>query len=206
MPGPTHLCHKQQGLRAKTDRLDALTIARVLLRGEERAGSIPSDQMATSRERVRVHAQLSEEAAGSQNPIPALGVVLFPAFTQIVAEPCLPRARAVLKAYPDAQSVAHTGVEAISQMLRAVPKPQYGRPPAKTLVAAAQASGRMPEWSCLERLASFRILCEQREHPQSNRKRLEEELEPRVTTDSETRGLRQRPERGVETGAVVRAE
>ena len=30
-PGQTHQFHRQQGLRAKTDRLDAMTIARVLL-------------------------------------------------------------------------------------------------------------------------------------------------------------------------------
>ena len=37
-PGQTHHFHHRQGLRAKTDRLDALTIARVLLSGEERPG------------------------------------------------------------------------------------------------------------------------------------------------------------------------
>jgi transposase len=41
-PGQTHQFHRQQGLRAKTDRLDAMTIARVLLSGEARAGYIRS--------------------------------------------------------------------------------------------------------------------------------------------------------------------
>jgi hypothetical protein len=41
-PGQTHQYHQQQGLRAKTDRLDAMTIARVLLSGEARPGYIRS--------------------------------------------------------------------------------------------------------------------------------------------------------------------
>src|SRR6266704_1279444 len=45
-PGQTHQFHQQQGLRAKTDRLDAMTIARVLLSGEARAGYVPSERIA----------------------------------------------------------------------------------------------------------------------------------------------------------------
>jgi transposase len=60
-PGQTHHFHQQQGLRAKTDRLDAKTIARLLLSGEERVGYLPSEQIAAYRELVRLHAQLSKE-------------------------------------------------------------------------------------------------------------------------------------------------
>src|SRR5258708_22704192 len=139
-PGQTHHFHQQQGLRAKTDRLDAMTIARVLLSGEERVGYIPNEQIATYRELVRLHTQLSEEAARYQNQIQALVVVLFPEFSQIFADPCLSVALAVLKAYPHAQVVAEAGVEAVYQVLRAVPAAHYGRPTAKKLVAAAQAA------------------------------------------------------------------
>ena len=204
-PGQTHLFHKQQGLRAKTDRLDAMTIARVLLSGVERTGYIPSDKIAEYRELVRLHAQLSEEAASYQNQIQTLVVVLFPEFTQIFADPCATSALAMLKAYPDAASVAQAGVEAVYQVLRAVPKPHYGRPTAQKLVAAAQISGGSGR-ALSGRATSLRILCDQLEHTQSNLQRLEEELEQLVTTDPETKGLRQIPELGVETVAVLRAE
>ncbi len=49
-PGQTHHFHQQQGLRAKTDRLDAMTIARVLLSGEARIGYVPSERVAVYRE------------------------------------------------------------------------------------------------------------------------------------------------------------
>src|SRR5260370_14760242 len=94
-PGQTHQFHQQQGLRAKTDRLDAMTIARVLLSGEARAGYVPSERIATYRELVRLHTQLSDETAAYQNEIQALVVVLFPEFTQVFADPCLPTALAV---------------------------------------------------------------------------------------------------------------
>jgi transposase len=154
---------------------------------------------------VRLHAQLSEEAAGYQNQIQALVIVLFPEFTQIFAEPCLPSALAVLKAYPDAQAVAQAGFEAVYQILRAVPAPHYGRPTAQKLVAAAQASGSSGR-ALGGRSTSLRILCDQLEHTQSNLQRLEEELEQLVTTDPETKGLRQIPELGGGTVAVLRAE
>src|SRR6266566_3061859 len=98
-PGQTHHFHQQRGLRAKTDRLDAMTIARVLLSGEARMGYIPGEQVATYRELVRLHTQLSEEAARYQNQIQVLVVVLFPEFNQVTARSlrtgCLGRAQSV---------------------------------------------------------------------------------------------------------------
>jgi len=204
-PGQTHHFHQQQGLRAKTDRLDALTIARVLLSGEARMGYVPSDQIATYRELVRLHTQLSEEAARYQNQIQALVVVLFPEFSQIFVDPCGQAALAVLKTYPHAQAVAQAGVEAIYQVLRAVPAAHFGRPTAKKLVALAQVSSSSGR-ALSGRASSLRILCDQLEHTQANRQRLEEELEQLITMDPETKGLRQMPELGPKTVAVLRAE
>jgi transposase len=69
------------------------------LSGEARAGYVPSERVATYRELVRLHTQLSDEAAAYQNEIQALVVVLFPEVTQVFADPCLPSALAVLKRY-----------------------------------------------------------------------------------------------------------
>src|SRR5207245_10193643 len=68
-PGQTHQYHQQQGLRAKTDRLDAMTIARVLLSGEARPGYIPSDLAAAYRELVRLPSHLSAEVARSKEQV-----------------------------------------------------------------------------------------------------------------------------------------
>jgi transposase len=47
-PRQTHQFAQQRGLRAKTDKLDACTIARLLLSGEARQGYVPSELIATS--------------------------------------------------------------------------------------------------------------------------------------------------------------
>jgi transposase len=204
-PGQTHHFHQQRGLRAKTDRLDAMTIARTLLSGEARIGYIPGEQVATYRELVRLHTQLSEEAARYENQIQALVVVLFPEVTQVFADPCGQTALAVLKAYPHAQALAEAGVEAVYQVLRTVPAPHFGRPTAQKLVTLAKesvSSGR----ALRGRASSLRILCDQLEHTQANLTRLEQELEQLITTDPGTKGLQQMPELGPKTIAVLRAE
>src|SRR5216684_814709 len=104
-PRQTHQFAQQRGLRAKTDRLDATTIARLLLSGEARRGYVPDELIATYREVARLHSQLADDSARYQNQIQALLVVLFPEFVQVFADPCRPTALALLKRYPSAQAI-----------------------------------------------------------------------------------------------------
>src|SRR5437588_2049196 len=204
-PGQTHHFHQQQGLRAKTDRLDAMTIARALLSGEARMGYVPDERVATYRELVRLHTQLSDTAASYQNEIQALIVVLFPEFTQVFADPCLSTALSVLKAFPSAQALVEAGVEPLFQLLRAQPVAHYGHPTAKKLVALANqsvSSGR----AIAGRSTSLRILCDQLEHTQANLAHLNAEIEHLLNTDPGVKGLQQVPEFGSKTLAVLRAE
>jgi len=62
-PRQTHQFAQQRGLRAKTDRLDAATIARVLLSGEARPGYVPDELITTYRELERLHSQLTDDGA-----------------------------------------------------------------------------------------------------------------------------------------------
>src|SRR5260370_5099178 len=90
---------KPRGMRAKTDRVDAMTIARMLLSGEARRGYVPNELIATYRELVRLHSQLADEIARYKNEIQALLSVLFPEFPQVFTDPCRATAVALLKAY-----------------------------------------------------------------------------------------------------------
>jgi transposase len=204
-PGQTHQFHRQQGLRAKTDRLDAMTIAKVLLSGEARAGYVPSEQITTYRELVRLHTRLSDEAASYQNEIQILVVVLFPEFTQVFADPCLPSALAVLKAYPSAHDVAAAGVEPITHLLRTQTSGHFGRPTARKLVELAHSSVSSNR-ALSGRSTSLRILCDQLEHTQANLARLQTELEQLMAHDPGVKSLEQIPEFGPKTVAVLRAE
>jgi transposase len=71
---------------------------------------------------------------------------------------------------------------------------------------------RLAQGSCTSgrvlsgRASSVRILCDQLEHTQANLQQLEEELEQLVSTDPGAKGLKQMPELGPKTVAVLRAE
>ena len=205
-PGQTHQFHRQQGVRAKTDRLDAMTIAKVLLSGEARAGYVPSEQITTYRELVRLHTRLSDEAASYQNEIQALVVVLFPEFTRVCANPCLPSALAVRNRLPqcprrcgsrggaDDPAVANPDLRA-----------RMARPTARKLVDLAHNSVSSNR-ALSGRSTSLRILCDQLEHTQANLARLQAELEQLLAHDPGVKGLEQIPEFGPKTVAVLRAE
>ena len=182
-----------------------MTIARVLLSGEARSGYIPSEQVATYRALVRLHSQLSVEAARYQNQIHALVVVLFPEFSQVFADPCLPTALAILKAYPSAQAVAQAGQAALYTLLHAQQHPHYGHPTAKKLLRLASTSVGSGQAEA-GRSLSLRMLCEQLEQTQKHLQQLQAALEQLLATDPVVKGLQQIPEFGTTTVAVLRAE
>lgn len=204
-PRQTHQFAQQRGLRAKTDKLDATTIARVLLSGEARGGYVPTEVIATYRELVRLHSQLSDDVARYKNELHALLVVLFPEVTQVFADPCGPTALALLKRYPSAQALAAASVEAIAAHLHAVAPGRYGRPTAKRLLHLAQhsVSGGM---AVAARATSVKILCDQLAHTQTNLAQLEHEIDTLLDTDAGVKGLKSVPEFGHKTVAVLRAE
>src|SRR6266567_8322968 len=117
-PAQTHQWSKRRGLRAKTDKLDAQTIACVLLSGEARRGYVPSELIASYRELVRLHTQLNDEVARYRNEIHAELSVLFPEFTQVFADPSRPTALALLQLYPSARAMAAAPVESLTTKLR----------------------------------------------------------------------------------------
>src|SRR5260370_15334406 len=75
------------------------------------------EEVATYRELMRLQKQLSDDVVRYTNEIHALLVVLFPAFTQVFADPTRPTALAVLKRYPSAQAIAQTEVESLGTFL-----------------------------------------------------------------------------------------
>lgn len=204
-PRQTHQFAQQRGLRAKTDKLDATTIARVLLSGEARPGYVPSELIATYREVVRLHSQLSDEIARYKNELQALLSVLFPEFTQVFADPCRATAVALLKQYPSAQAIAAAGVKPIAAKLHELAPRNYGPQTAEQLVRLAQQSSSSG-LATPARSTSVKILCDQLEHTRVNLAQLEAEMEKLRETDTGVKGLGSVPEFGTKTVAVLRAE
>jgi len=204
-PAQMHAFAQQRGLRAKTDQLDAVTIARALLSGEARFGYVPNEQVATYRELMRLQHQLSDDVVRYKNEIHALLVVLFPEFTQVFVDPTRPTALAVLKRYPSAQAIAQTEVETLSQFLHELAPRHYGRPTAQALVRVAKASISSGV-AIAARSSSLRILCDQLEHTQTNLEHLQHEIDQLLDQDPKAKGLLSVPEFGPTTVAVLRAE
>jgi transposase len=204
-PAQMHAFAQQRGMRAKTDRLDALTIARALLSGEARFGYVPSEQVATYRELLRVHQQLSDDIVRYKNEIHASLVVQFPEFTQVFADPTRPAALAVLKRYPSAQAIVQTSVETLSAFLHELAPRHYGRPTAQILRHLAQTSINSGV-AVAARASSLRILCDQLEHTQHNLEELQREIDQFLEQDPKATGMLSVPEFGSLTIAVLRAE
>lgn len=204
-PRQTHEFAARRGLRAKTDKLDATTIARVLLSGEARVGYVPDEQVASYRELVRLHTQLSDEVARDKNEIQGLLVVLFPEFTQVFADPCRRTATTVLQAYPSARAIRRAGVDVIAAILQATAPRNYGRDTARRLVELAEHSVSS-ELAVAARELSLKIWCEQLHHTQEHLAQIDEQIEELLSRDPKARGLQAVPEFGTQTVAVLLAE
>ncbi len=204
-PAQTHHFAARRGLRAKTDKLDAVTIARALLSDDVRPAYVPNDLTATYRDLVRLHSNLSDEAARYKNEIQDLLVVLFPEFTQVFKDPTRQTALAVLRAYPSAQAIAAVGAEPLVAILQATAPRNYGPATAERLVALAKRSSASPI-AVAARGRSLAILADQLSHTQTNITELEREIEALLDRDAGATGLQSVPEFGAKTIAVLRAE
>src|SRR5256714_1506622 len=204
-PAQMHAFAQQRGLRAKTDQLDAVTIARALRSCEARFGYVPSEQVATYRELMRLQKQLSDDVVRYKNEIHALLVVLFPEFTQVKASPTRPTALAVLKRSPSAQAIAQTQVETLGKFLRELSPRHYGQPTAQALVRLAKASisSGVP---VAARSSSLRILCDQLDHTQKNLEQLQREIDQLLKQDPKATGMLSVQEFGPTTVAGLGAE
>lgn len=204
-PAQTHTFSQQRGLRAKTDKLDSQTIARVLLSGEARPVYIPDEQILTYRELVRLHSSFADDAARYKLEIGSILEVLFPEFTQVFADPCRPTALALLKAFASARAFAEAGAEAVAQQLRDLKTHRYGRKTAERLVALAAHSAARGQARAAREL-SLRLLIQQLVQTQASLAEVERELHTLVAADAPAQVLEQVTGFGPKTVAVVRAE
>jgi transposase len=204
-PAQTHHFAQRRGLRAKTDKLDAVTIAHVLLSEDARPAYVPNELTATYRELVRLHSNLSDEAARYKNEIQDLLVVLFPEFTQVFKDPTRKTALAVLRAYPGAQAIAAVGGAPIAAIFEATAPRNYGPEAADRLVRLAKRSSASPV-AVTARGRSLAILADQLTHTQMNIAELDREIEQLLRHDDGATGLQSVPDFGPKTVAVLRAE
>jgi hypothetical protein len=168
-------------------------------------GYVPDEQVASYRELVRLHIQLSDELARDKNEIQGLLVVLFPEFTQVFADPCRLTATAVLQAYPSARAIRAAGVDTIAAILRTTAPHNYGRGTAQRLVDLAERSVSS-DLAVEARSLSLKIWCEQLHSTQAHLEQIDEQIERLLSHDPKARGLQAVHEFGTQTVAVLLAE
>jgi transposase len=165
-----------------------MTIAKVLVSGEARAGDVLAWHIASYRELVRLHTHLSDESAGYQNEIQAPSgrplSRVHPGLRRCLLAERLSRAQNLSQCsgYRDRRSggglpgVANPG-----------PSARMARPTAKKLVEVARrtaSSGR----ALSARSASLRVLCDQLEQTQANLARLQAEIAHLIAHDPGVKG------------------
>jgi transposase len=204
-PQQTHEWAQKRGLRAKNDKLDTVSIGKLLQSGEMRPAYVADEQTANYRELVRMQAGLTEQVARFKNELHALLVVLFPEIYQVFADPCSKTAVGLLLDYPCAQAIAAAGVEALLVKLKALAPRNYGLGTAQRLHALSLnsvASGRAIE----ARSMSLVIICLQLQALDEHLATIETQLSEWLTVDEAAQRLDSVPEFGPKTVAVLRAE
>ena len=204
-PQQTHQWAQKQGLRAKTDKLDTLTIGKLLQSGEARPAYVPDDDIANYRELVRLHTTLSDEAGRYKQQLHAHLFVTFPELGQVFADTSCKTALSLLVAYPGAAVMAAAGVEALAAKLKELAPRKYGVATAQKLhelAAKSASSGRAMEGRSL----SLVILCQQLLALNTHLATLETRLAEWLAEDEAAQRLEAVPGFGSKTVAVLRAE
>ncbi len=142
--------------RAKTDRTDALTIARFAAVKRPEPAPPPDPVLDNLRELVRLRERLGQDFADRQRELHRMLVLVFPEFTQLAPSVGSQRANALLSHYPSARAFRDADVTEVAR-LRCTAYTSVGEALAASLIAAAKASVARYDSSAYE--TSVRAFC-----------------------------------------------
>ncbi len=131
------------GLRAKTDGIDAHTLARGLLAGWARASSVPDETVQALRTLTRTRRDLVESQSAARQRLHDELVPVFPELVGHLPEHADLGAPAVLRlltVYSSAQALAHAPLDDLTRLLEEVSQRRWGHAHAQALQALAQHS------------------------------------------------------------------
>lgn len=131
------------GLRAKTDGLDAQTLARGLLAGYARASTLPTETVQALRELTRARRDLVQSRTAARQRLLDELVVVFPELPEHTPERCDLAAPALLQllgVYGSARALADASLEAVVALLQQHSTGRWGEPQALALQALARRS------------------------------------------------------------------
>jgi transposase len=129
---------KAQGKKAKTDTIDARSLAAILSLDNHKPLSIPDPILDNLRELTRFRADLVKERASTLNQLQETLITLFPEFNRVFKQLDSAGSLALLTAFPGPEYIIHAGEEKIAQCLSSASPGRMGKGMAKTIVEAAR--------------------------------------------------------------------
>ncbi len=131
---------KAQGKKAKTDRIDARSIAAILSLGDHKPLSIPDPVLDNLRELTRFRADLVDEKARTVIHLKEALSVLFPEFGKVFRQLDSKASLALLMAFPDPGHLIAAGEEQVAKSLSLASPHRMGKGMARRIMEAAKNS------------------------------------------------------------------
>jgi transposase len=129
---------KAQGRKAKTDRIDARSVAAILSLGDHRPLSIPDPILDNLKELTRFRTALVDERAAMIIHLREALSVLFPEFDKVFRQLDSAGSLAVLATFPGPERLIAAGEETVGKTLSLASPHRMGRGMARRIIEAAQ--------------------------------------------------------------------
>jgi len=196
------------GLRAKTDGLDAQTLARGLLAGYARASTLPAEAVQERRALTRARRDLVQSQTAAKQRLRDELVVLFPEFPEQTPDGCdlfTPAVLHLLERYSSAQALRETSFEELTVVLQEVSAGRWGPEQAQALQRLAQKSAAGTR-AVGARSAVVRTMARHLLDLQQRVAELQTAIAAVLAHDEQSKHLRTAPGVGPLIAATVRAE
>ena len=129
---------KAQGMKAKTDRIDARSIAAILSLGDHKSLSIPDPILDNLKELTRFRTDLVDERATMIIHLREALSILFPEYDKVFRQLDSSGSLAVLAAFPGPEHLIAAGEETVGKVLSLASPHRMGRGMARRIIGAAQ--------------------------------------------------------------------
>ncbi|HEY7128012.1 MAG TPA: IS110 family transposase [Ktedonobacterales bacterium] len=196
------------GLRAKTDSIDAHTLARGLLAGYARASTLPSEAVQSLRTLTRARRDLVQSQTAARQRLQDELVPLFPELPRHLpghADLADPAILSFLSCYSSAQALARADLAEVTDVLASVSGKRWGEAEAQALQHLAQHSAASSR-AVVARSLVVRTLCLHLLDLRARLAELEAAIATVVEEDEEAGRLQQIPGIGPQNAATIRAE
>ena len=199
------------GLRAKTDGIDAHTLARGVLAGLARPSTLPSETIQALRALTRARRDLVQTRTAARQRLHDELVVLFPEFVLLLrdlpgeADLGVPAVLQLLAAYPSAAALAQAADDAVLLVAERVSDGRWGAAEVARLQQAARRSTASSR-AVAARSLVVRTFVAQVLQLQTQIAELEAAIQELLQDDADSRQLQSIPGVGPLGAATIRAE